>query len=156
MFKKFREISIMAPCAGDAIPVAEVNDPAFSQEILGKGVAIKPTDGQVFSPVDGVIDMVFDTRHAVTLVSDKGVEILIHIGLNTVELAGAHFTALVKAGDKVKIGDALINFEKEEIEKLGYDITTPIVVCNPQDFKGIQPKTLGTVTAGQCLMVVER
>lgn len=102
---------IVSPMAGKAIPMSQVNDPTFSQEILGKGVAIIPSEGEVKAPVNGTVSMIFDTKHAVSMTADNGAEIIIHIGLDTVELKGEHFTALAEAGQKVTAGTPLVRFD---------------------------------------------
>lgn len=154
MFKKLKEklgmkenigIQIGSPIEGEAVSIKEVSDPTFAQEILGKGIAIKPNKGRVVAPVDGEIAIIFETKHAVSLATEQGVEILIHVGLDTVNLRGEHFTAYVKAGDKVKAGDLLIEFEPEKIREAGYEIITPMVICNTTDFAQIKETKLGSV-----------
>jgi PTS system beta-glucosides-specific IIC component len=103
--------------------------------MLGKGVAVMPTEGLVCSPVNGTVSHVFDTRHAISITSDEGVELLIHIGLDTVWLKGEYYTALTEPGCKVKAGGGLIAFDLEKIKGKGYDTITPIVVCNWEDYK---------------------
>lgn len=138
-FKKMfqNDIKILAPVKGEAVPISEVSDPTFGEEILGKGIAIKPEQGKVVSPVKGTVVLMIDTGHAVSLLSDDGVEILIHIGLDTVQLKGQHFTTHAKTGDKVNVGDLLIEFDVESIKQAGYDVITPVVICNTADFKEI-------------------
>ena len=102
--------TICAPVAGEAVEIQQVSDPTFGQEILGKGIAIKPSEGRVVAPCDGTVDMMFDTGHAVSLVADFGAEILIHVGLDTVNLKGKHYHVHAKNGDKVKKGDLLMEF----------------------------------------------
>jgi PTS system beta-glucosides-specific IIC component len=121
---------IFAPITGKAVSLKEVNDPTFADEILGKGVAIKPDKNQVVSPVEGEVVNVFDTKHAIAIVGKNGAEILIHIGLDTVKLGGKYFKAHVKTGDKVSVGQLLVEFDKEAIEKEGYDTITPILITN--------------------------
>ena len=128
------ELEIGAPVAGKAVPVKEVSDPTFGEEIMGKGIAIRPTGNQVVAPCDCTVDLAFDTGHAVSLVSDFGAEILIHVGLETVGLKGEHFSVKVKNGDKVKKGDLLIEFDREAIAAKGYDTITPVVICNSADY----------------------
>lgn len=130
-----------APLKGRVVPVAEVNDPTFSEELLGKGVAIRPEGDRVLAPVDGSVALMFETGHAISLLSDGGAEILIHVGLDTVKLKGKHFTVKAKTGDKVKKGDLLIEFDRAAIAAEGYDTITPIVVTNSDDFKSIEPRT---------------
>ncbi|MCL2376878.1 MAG: PTS glucose transporter subunit IIA [Defluviitaleaceae bacterium] len=129
-----KDIKIVAPLDGAVVALSEVADPAFAEEMLGRGIAIRPIAGRVTSPVNGKVTQMFDTGHAITLTSDEGVEILIHIGLDTVNLKGEYFTPLVKTGDAVKVGDGLINFDIEAIKVLGYDTITPVVICNSSDY----------------------
>lgn len=107
---------IVAPVNGTAVPMSQVNDPTFSQEILGKGTAVVPSDGKVVAPADGMVTMVFDTKHAISIQTDSGAELIIHIGLDTVQLKGQFFDAHVKAGDKVKQGDLLLDFDIDKIK----------------------------------------
>lgn len=125
------------PIEGKAIPLSEVNDPTFAEEMLGKGAAIIPSVGKVVAPMDGTIAMVFDTKHAISMTSESGVEILIHIGLDTVSLKGEPFTAHVAAGDKVKAGDLLLEFDIDAIKAAGLDTVSPIVICNTSDYSEI-------------------
>ena len=124
---------IFAPMTGEVLKLSEIKDQAFSSEALGKGLAINPTDGKVYSPVDGTITMLFRTNHAVGITSDKGVEILIHIGMDTVEMDGNGFLSHVKQGDKIKAGDLLIEVDLEKVKKSGYETITPILVTNYDD-----------------------
>lgn len=144
--------ALTAPVAGQAVPVSEVSDPTFGEEILGKGIAIKPSEGKVFAPCDATVDMMFETGHAVSLVSDFGAEILIHVGLDTVNLKGEHFTVRAKSGDKVKKGEVLIEFDRPAIIAAGYDVITPMVICNSPEFKTIETHTGKTVTTGDVVM----
>jgi len=125
---------IASPMSGQLIPLKEVNDQTFSGELLGKGVAIIPNKGEVVAPCDGKIDVFFETGHAIGIKSDAGVEILIHVGLETVNLAGKYFTPKVTVGTHVKQGDLLLVFDQEEIASQGYDLTTPIVITNSNDY----------------------
>lgn len=125
---------ILAPVEGEVCPLSEVSDPTFGTGILGKGVAIKPGKGRIVAPADGVVTIMFETKHAVSITSDGGAEILIHIGLDTVNLKGEYFKAYVKAGDRVKAGDLLVEFDIPKIKEAGYDVITPVVVCNSDDF----------------------
>lgn len=142
------EITIVAPVSGQAVPLSEVSDPTFSEEILGKGAAVIPSSGRVVSPIDGTLDLVFDTGHAASLSSDDGAEVLVHIGLDTVKLAGKHYTVHRKIGEKVKRGDLLIEFDLEAIRAEGYDLITPVIICNTEAYSAVTPQT-GAVTAGQ-------
>lgn len=145
-------IQVFAPVAGQVVPITQVSDPTFGEEILGKGVAIKPTEGKVFAPCDATVDLMFDTGHAVSLVSDSGIEILIHVGLDTVALKGQHYTIHAHNGDKVKKGDLLIEFDPEAIAAAGYDTITPVVICNSGDFAAIQTHTGQTAAPGDLIL----
>ncbi len=126
-----------APVAGKAVAISEVSDPTFGQEILGKGMAIIPSAGKVVAPIDGTVEMVFDTKHAISMSSDSGIQILIHVGLDTVSLKGEPFTAHVESGQKVKAGDLMLEFDIEAIKSAGLETITPIVICNSDDYKEI-------------------
>lgn len=125
---------IYAPMAGQAVPVGQVPDPTFSRGMLGSGVAIIPSDGRVYAPCDATVDMVFTTGHAVSLISDSGAEILIHVGLETVRLEGRCFTVHVRNGQKVKKGDLMIEADLEGIRAAGLNPITPVLVCNSGDY----------------------
>lgn len=144
---------IVAPVNGAAVPMSQVNDPTFSQEILGKGTAVVPSDGRVVAPADGLVTMVFDTKHAISIQTDSGAEIIIHIGLDTVQLKGQYFDAHVKAGDKVKQGDLLLDFEIDKIKEAGYDVTTPVIVCNTPQFPNIECVSGMDVKAGDTAII---
>lgn len=124
------EALVLSPITGKAVSLKQVNDVTFSEEIMGKGAAIIPTEGRAVSPVDGVVSAIFETKHAIGLTADNGTEILIHIGLDTVKLGGKHFTAHVKSGDRVKSGDLLVEFDIKAIQEEGYEIITPVLVTN--------------------------
>lgn len=134
--KKRGEV-LKAPLTGKTIAMSDVPDPTFGQEILGKGVAIIPSMGKVVAPIDGTVEMVFDTKHAISLSSDSGIQLIIHVGLDTVTLKGEPFTTYVKAGQKVKEGEILLEFDIEAIRTAGLEIITPIVICNSNDYKEI-------------------
>jgi len=143
---------VFSPLDGKTVPIKEVKDAAFADEILGKGIAVVPERGVLYSPVDGIVDNLTDTKHAIGLKSKFGAEILIHIGFDTVKLGGKYFNALVKEGDKVKKGDKLIEFDLEEIKKAGYDITTPVVICNYEDFDSVTPTDKSEISVGDVLL----
>lgn len=128
---------ILAPIEGKAVSLSQVNDITFSEEIMGKGAAIIPSVGRAVSPVNGVISALFETKHAIGITSNDGTEILIHIGLDTVKLGGKHFKAYIKNGDKVKTGDLLVEFDIEAIKKEGYEVITPVLVTNVNDYKDV-------------------
>lgn len=149
LFGKKEEINpnhVYAPMAGEAVAISEVPDPTFSSGAMGNGIAIKPTDGKVCSPVNGTVDMMFDTGHAVTLVSDSGIEILIHVGLETVGLNGAPFQVKVQNGQKVKKGDILMIADLKAIEAAGLPTITPVLICNTDDYTTFNTTTGKAVT----------
>ena len=125
-----KQEAIVSPLTGVIKPLADVDDPVFSSEAMGKGIAIEPTVGKAISPVNGTIATVFPTGHAIGITSDEGAEILIHIGINTVQLEGKYFSPVVKQGDRVNKGDLLVNFDIEKIKEAGYPVTTPIIITN--------------------------
>lgn len=136
-FEHASGIVIKNPVEGKVVSLREVPDETFAQEILGKGVAVIPCSNQVFAPVDGEVVSIFDTKHAVAIKGENGTEILIHIGVDTVNLGGKHFKAMVKDGDKVKAGDVLVEFDAEAIQAEGYPIITPVLVTNASDYTDV-------------------
>lgn len=128
---------IGAPVKGKAVPSSQVNDPTFSQEMIGKAMAIIPTEGKIYAPVDGTISMCIDSNHAIGLTSINGTEVLIHIGLDTVNLKGQHFKAHVKENKKVKKGDLLIEFDIDAVKACGYDVITPVIICNSDMYSDV-------------------
>lgn len=143
---------LVAPIEGEVVSVTDVSDPTFGEEILGKGVAIKPTDGKVYAPVEGTVTMMFDTKHAFSMVSTEGAEILVHIGLDTVTLKGKHFTAHVGNDAKVKKGDLLLEFDVEAIKAEGFDVISPIVITNSDNYKEIKREINKAVKPGDQIM----
>ena len=149
LFGKKEEINpnhVYAPMAGEAVAISEVPDPTFSSGAMGNGIAIKPTDGKVCSPVNGTVDMMFDTGHAVSLISDNGIEILIHVGLETVGLEGKPFQIKVQNGQKVKKGDILMIADLAAIEAAGLPTITPVLICNTDDYTTFNTTTGKAVT----------
>ena len=146
------KITVDSPLKGSIIPLSEVQDEVFSGEIIGKGAAVVPEKGEIHAPSEGEILSVFDTGHALGMRTRDGVELLIHIGLNTVELKGKYFQTHIKQGDLVKKGDLLISFDIEEIQKAGYDITTPVLVSNTAVYLDILAKKEGK--AGEELITI--
>ena len=125
------------PIEGKIIPLNQVEDDAFSQEVLGKGIAIIPSEGKVYAPFDGTVITLFPTKHAIGIVSDNGCEVLIHIGMNTVQLNGKYFTSHVQQGDKVKKGQLLVEFDIDHILQEGYNLETPVIITNTKDYSNI-------------------
>ena len=140
---------------GTVVAMKDVDDPTFAQEILGPGVAIEPKDGTLYAPVDGTVSLVADSCHAVSVTASNGAELLMHLGIDTVELKGEGFTAHVKAGDKVSVGDKLVTFDLAAIKKKGYKMTTPIILCNKDEFSGVETIASGDVKVGDDLLKVE-
>ena len=140
---------ISAPVKGECIPISEVADPTFAEEILGKGLALKPADGKITAPADGVITTVFPTGRAIGLTTPDGVEILVHVGLDTVQLKGQFFHTVAEPDQNVKAGDLILEADIDEIRKAGYDTVTPMIICNTPDFSSITCKTEGMVEAGE-------
>lgn len=146
--KSRKEITLYAPASGLVLPVSEVGDGVFSEEILGKGIAIKPSEGIIYAPFDGKITTVAETKHAIGIVSNDGAEVLIHVGIDTVQLKGKHFTVLVNEGDKVKKGDKLMEFDLAAIKKAGYQTITPVVIGNSENYREFKAEHGKTVKAG--------
>jgi PTS system beta-glucosides-specific IIC component len=151
---KNRIQNVASPLKGKIIPLTEVKDAAFSSEAMGKGIAIEPTEGKAVSPVDGVVTTLFRTKHAIGITSDEGVEVLIHIGMDTVKLEGQYFTAHVNQGDKVKAGDVLVEFDIEKIKEAGFEVTTPVIITNTPDFSEITPTLEQTVEQKEPILTV--
>lgn len=145
---------LLSPLKGEVIALSNVKDEAFSDGLLGKGVAIEPEEGVLVSPVDGVVSKVFPTSHAVTIKSNNGVEILIHVGMNTFELNGKHFTSKVSQGDIIKIGQPLLEFDVTAIKEAGYLVTTPIVVTNSDEYLDVIETDKNTVDYEENLLTV--
>ena len=145
--------TVLSACLnGTVVPLADVKDEAFASGVLGDGIAIEPSDGELVAPADGEISSTFETHHAVGMTTADGAELLMHIGIDTVKLGGKHFTYLVNEGDKVKKGQPLIRFELEAIKAEGYPVTTPVIVCNTDDYAAIEAKASGTVKQGDALL----
>ena len=149
--------TVLSACLnGTVVPLADVKDEAFASGALGDGIAIEPTDGELVAPADGEISSTFETHHAVGMTTADGAELLMHIGIDTVKLGGKHFTYLVNEGDKVKKGQPLIRFELEAIKAEGYPVTTPVIVCNTDDYAAVEAKASGTVKQGDVLLELKR
>ena len=145
--------TVLSACLnGTVVPLADVKDEAFASGVLGDGIAIEPSDGELVAPADGEISSIFETHHAVGMTTADGAELLMHIGIDTVKLGGKHFTYLVNEGDKVKKGQPLIRFELEAIKAEGYPVTTPVIVCNTDDYAAVAAKASGTVKQGDALL----
>ena len=145
---------VESPVKGMTVPMSEVGDSMFSNGILGEGIAIKPTDGKIYAPVDGTVSATFETKHAIGIKSDDGLELLIHIGIDTVKLSGKPFKQFVEKDAQVKKGDLLIEFDVDEIEKAGLDPTVMVVVTNSKDYLEVLPTKETSVSTNDVLLRV--
>ena len=145
---------IVSIADGNVIPLSEVPDPTFAGEILGKGAAVQLESDEIYSPVNGTIASVFPTKHAIGLLSDDGVEVLIHVGIDTVQLEGKHYDVKVETGQKVKKGDLLLVCDRAAIEKEGYKTVTPMIISNTADFSDVEMITGGKVKKGTPVLKV--
>lgn len=153
--KHGKKTTLCAHLSGDIIPLEDIEDEAFSQKVLGDGIAIEPTEGKLYSPCDGKVDMVFETKHAINLISDDGCEILLHIGIDTVKLLGKHFKAHVSDGQRIRKGDLLITFNIKEIRRAGFKTVTPMIVCNSDEYEKFNTLLSGKVSVGDAVLEVE-
>lgn len=147
---------IVSPVNGEVVPLDKVPDETFASGVLGTGAAVEPSEGKIYAPADGTVTTFFPTKHAIGITTDKGAELLIHVGLNTVELDGKYFEAHVAENDKVKKGDLLLSFDIPSIKKAGYQLVTPVLVTNPDDYKDIEPVKQGLIEHGQALITARR
>ena len=147
--------AILAPVSGEVEALTNVNDPVFSGEMMGKGIAIIPTDGTIYAPFSGTLTVFYDSKHAYGIRSDKGTELLIHIGIDTVNLKGKHFTTNKKQGDAVQKGEVLGTFDRKAIEQAGYDTTVMLVVTNTGDYKEVTPASAANVNFGEDILTVQ-
>lgn len=130
-----KETTLFSPLNGQLFPLSHSVDPVFAQGAMGQGVVIEPSEGKLYAPLDGTISLLFPSKHAIGLVDEMGIELLMHVGLDTVQLNGEHFTAHVKQGDSVKKGQLLLTFDKAAIEQAGYQTQTPIIITNPSNYQ---------------------
>ncbi len=144
--------TIYSPLNGEIIPLSSVTDEAFSTGLLGEGAAVVPSEGRLYAPIDGIVENVYDTGHAITIISENGAELLIHIGIDTVKLNGKYFKVHVKSKQQVKKGDLLITFDIDGIKKSGYDTVTPIVVCNADKYRKTEQVFSGKAAAGDAML----
>lgn len=145
---------VVSPIKGKVVPLVDVKDATFSSEALGKGIAIEPQEGKVVSPVNGVVTTLFRTKHAIGITSENGIEILIHVGMDTVKLDGEFFTAHISQGDVVKAGDLLVEFDLEKIKEAGYEVTTPIVITNSTNYLEINAVNKENVKENETLLTI--
>ena len=152
--EKLADATYAAHMNGTMKLMCEVEDETFAQCMLGDGVAIEPSEGKLYAPCNGTVETVFETKHAISLTSEEGSEILLHIGIDTVQLAGKHFEAMVEDDQPVKKGDLLISFDIDAIKAEGYKVTTPMIICNTDDYSAIKPLKSGEVKVGDDLLSV--
>ncbi len=145
---------LIAPLSGEVLELSTIKDEAFASGAMGKGVAIKPTEGTLVSPVDGVVSAVFPTSHAIGISSSGGAELLIHVGMNTVKLKGEHFIVHVQEGQQIKAGDVLLEFDTAAITAKGYDLTTPIIVTNSDDFADVISTDKASIMIGEKMIQI--
>lgn len=151
------DIAVLAPLTGEAIALEQVDDATFASGLLGKGAAIVPDEGKVVAPFDGEVASLFATRHAIGLVNDDGVEVLIHVGIDTVKLNGEHFVAHVEPGARVRTGELLLTFDREAILAAGFSLATPVIISNSDDFSDVaRTNDAGRVQAGGAFLTVRR
>ena len=143
---------IGSPCKGKAVALTEVPDPTFSEKILGDGFAVIPSEGKIYAPADGEVTVVFDTLHAITMTTDQGAELLIHIGIDTVKMDGNGFTKKVSDGAKVHAGDVLIEADLNAIKEAGYPATTMMILTNTDLYDSVECAAPGTVTGKSSVM----
>ncbi len=155
LFGKKETIEIASPAKGELIPIGNVSDPTFAEEMLGKGVALVPSDGKFYSPADGDLESLFPTGHAYSVKTPEGTEVLIHIGLDTVKLKGQFFTLHATQGDKVKKGDLIVEVDLEAVKNAGYDITTPMIILDSDNYSSFDKKT-GSVAPGDTALILEK
>ena len=149
-------LRVASPLKGTVIPLSQVQDQAFSSGLLGKGAAILPEEGILYAPADGEISAVFPTGHAIGMRTETGLELLFHVGMDTVQLAGKGFEPLVQAGDRVKQGQELLRFDRKQIEEAGYSLVTPVLVANSAEFHEVTASEAERVNQGEALLYVEK
>ncbi|NWK83700.1 PTS glucose transporter subunit IIA [Staphylococcus sp. GSSP0090] len=161
MFKKLfgkgkevnKESAIYAPITGEYVKIEDIPDPVFAQKMMGEGFGINPTEGEVVSPIEGKVDNVFPTKHAIGLKAENGLELLVHIGLDTVQLDGEGFDILVESGDVVKVGDPLLKFDLDYIKENAKSVVSPIIITNSDNTASISLNDVTTVTKGETKIV---
>lgn len=155
IFKEKRDIVIACPLSGEVIPAEQIEDETFAGSMLGYTVGVRPSTGEVYAPADGTISMLFDTHHAIGIETAGGVEMLIHVGIDTVGLQGAHFTPHCRAGDTVHMGDLLLEFDSAAIEAAGYRTTTAVIITNADALGAITAQT-GSKAHGDPLLTIAK
>lgn len=152
---KFKTTTIKAPLSGKVVKLSQLNDQVFASGLMGKGIAIEPTNGEVCAPVTGTITSILPTKHAIGITSDEGVELLIHVGMDTVELKGVGFECFVNENEHVKAGDLLLKADLKKIKTAGFSVTTPIVVTNTKEYSAVEVISSTEVTKGHPLITIK-
>ncbi|MCR4650370.1 MAG: PTS glucose transporter subunit IIA [Lachnospiraceae bacterium] len=155
LFGDNNKIEIGSPASGELIPIEEVSDPTFAEEMLGRGVALIPDDGRFYAPADGILESLFPTGHAFSVVTKDGTEILVHIGFDTVKLNGEHFTLHATQGQDVLKGDLIVEVDLEALKAAGYDVTTPMIILNSDAYSDFSKKS-GSVEAGDPALILTK
>ena len=161
MFKKLfgkgkevnKNIEIYAPLTGEYVKIEDIPDPVFAQKMMGEGFGINPTEGEVLSPIEGKVDNVFPTKHAIGLKADNGLELLVHIGLDTVQLDGEGFEVLVNSGDTVQVGDPLVKFNLEYISNNAKSVISPVIITNTDQTSAININDVNAIVKGETKVV---
>lgn len=146
------KIILCSPMEGRCVSCKEISDLTFQQEMIGKGTAIQPVLGKVYAPADGKIDMTMETMHAFNMTTEQGVEVMVHVGVDTVALKGKYFKSYIKEGLSVKRGDLLLEFDLEAIKAEEYDVITPVVICNSEDYTEVERMIGKELKPGETLM----
>ncbi len=152
---KGNRIEICSPVNGEIVPIDTVPDPMFAQEMIGKGVAVIPSDGRFVAPSDGELTALFETGHAYCINTTDGAELMVHIGIDTVKLKGQFYKTCAKQGDKVKKGDPIVEVDIEGVKGAGYEVITPVIISNHDKFSDIKKKS-GTVSAGDMILDMKK
>ncbi|MDR3189624.1 MAG: glucose PTS transporter subunit IIA [Lactobacillaceae bacterium] len=147
-------LMVMAPVNGTVVALNDLADPVFAGEMMGKGLAIEPSDGEFVAPVDGIVTSVFPTQHAIGITSHRGIEILMHIGLNTVKLAGMGYTQHVQQGQTIKVGDPLVTVDLPTVRAMGYAVTTPVIILNTAEYQSVGVNSTGTIQRGAAFIKI--
>jgi PTS system, glucose subfamily, IIA component len=156
VFKLEKEIVIAAPVKGKLVEIDKVNDVTFSEETLGKGVAIEPSEGMIYAPADGTVSSIISTGHAAAITTKDGVEVLIHIGLDTIALNGKYFKIHVQDGQTVNKGDLLVEVDLEKTKKEGYDMIVPVVILNTEEYAEVKAEAGRTVDHGEAIIKIKK
>lgn len=153
--KSSKEFLLNSVCKGEVIKIEDVEDPVFAGKMVGDGFAQIPSEGVIYAPFDGEIVVFMDTMHAIVVKNEQGLEVLIHVGIDTVNLKGEHYEGVFKVGDKVKKGEVILRFDLEAIKAAGYQITTPVVIANTDNYNGMEVIKLGNVNELESVLKIK-